>query len=76
MSGTIRDPVGTTTAMLAGLVAGLVLASPMLPGPEALPTTDVTIGPVGGYLLVGVLAITVIPLCITVLYLLVVQADT
>lgn len=76
MSRTLTDPGGTAVALLAGLVAGLVLAGPMLPGREALPTTDVTIGPVGGYLLVGVLAITAIPICITVLYLLFVQVDT
>lgn len=76
MSNSYRDPLGTTVALVAGLVAGLVLAGPMLPGRQAVPRADVTIGPVGGYLLVGVLAITAIPICITVLYMLFVQVDT
>jgi len=48
----------------------------MLPGRSALPAADFTVGPVGGYLLLGVLAITAIPICITVLYLFFVEVDT
>ncbi len=76
VSGTLRDPAGTTVALLSGVLAGLVLAGPILPGRQSLPRFDVTIGPVGGYLLVGVLAITAIPLCITLLYVFFVQVDT
>ena len=76
MTNTLRDPGGTAVALLAGLLTGLVLAGPMLPGRGSLPATDVTFGPVGGYLLVAVLAITAIPICITILYLFFVQVDT
>jgi hypothetical protein len=76
VTDTFRDPGGTAVAVLAGLLAGLVLAGPMLPGRRALPATDVTVGPVGGYLLVAVLAITAIPICITLLYLFFVRVDT
>jgi hypothetical protein len=76
VADSLRDPGGTTVALVAGLVAGLVLAGPILPGRDALPGSDVTVGPVGGYLLVGVLAITAIPICITVLYLFFVQVET
>lgn len=76
VSSTIRDPRGTVAALLVGLAAGLALAGPMLPGREAAPRPDVTLGPVGGYLLVGVLAITAIPLCIALLYVFFVQVDS
>lgn len=76
VTSTLRDPAGTVVALLAGVAAGLVLAGPMLPGRGALPRADVTIGPVGGYLLVGVLAITAIPICITLLYVFFIQVDT
>lgn len=76
VSNDFRDPAGTTAALVAGVLVGLALARPMLPGRDALPPVDVSVGPVGGYLLVGVLAITAIPICITLLYLFFVQVDT
>jgi len=76
VSENLRDPAGTTVALLVGIGIGIVLAAPILPGRDALPAADFTVGPVGGYLLVGVLLITAIPICITVLYLFFVEVDT
>lgn len=76
VSENLRDPAGTAVALLVGIAIGLVLAAPMLPGRDALPRADFSVGPVGGYLLIGVLLITAIPICITVLYLFFVEVDT
>lgn len=76
VSENFQDPAGTVAALFVGVVVGLVLARPLLPGRDALPPADFTVGPVGGYLLIGVLAITAIPICITILYLFFVQVDT
>ena len=76
MTGTRRDPLGTTVALLAGVLGGLLVARPMLPARSTLPELDATVGPVGGYLLVGVLAITAVPMGIALLYLFFVQVDT
>lgn len=76
MASNLRDPAGTTAALLLGVLVGLALAGPMLPGRDALPRADVSIGPVGGYLLVAVLAVTALPICITLLYVFFVQVDT
>lgn len=75
VSSTLRDPRGTLVALLVGVALGLALAGPMLPGREAVPRPDLTFGPVGGYLLVGVLAITAIPICITLLYVFFAKVD-
>ena len=76
MTGTRRDPLGTAVALLAGVIGGLLLARPMLPARRTLPELDVTVGPVGGYLLLGVLGIAVVPMGIALLYLFFVQVDT
>ena len=76
MTGTRRDPLGTTVALLAGVLGGLLVARPMLPARSTLPELDATVGPVGGYLLVGVLAITAVPMGIALVYLFFVQVDT
>lgn len=68
MSSSFRDPAGTTGALLVGAAVGLVLSGPMLPGRAAVPSPSFSVGPVGGYLLVGVLAMTAVPLCIALLY--------
>ena len=71
-----RDPVGTTVALLAGVLGGLLVARPMLPARSTLPELDATVGPIGGYLLLGVLGIAVVPMGIALLYLFFVQVDT
>lgn len=76
MSENFRDPAGTIVALLVGVLVGIVLAGPMLPGRGALPEADFSVGPVGGYLLIGVLVITAIPICITILYLFFIEVDT
>jgi hypothetical protein len=76
VTGTRRDPLGTTVALLAGVLGGLLVARPMLPARSTLPELDATVGPVGGYLLVGVLAITAVPLGIGLVYLFFVLVDT
>ena len=76
MTGTRRDPLGTTVALLTGVLGGLLVARPMLPARSTLPELDATVGPVGGYLLVGVLAITAVPMGIALVYLFFVQVDT
>jgi hypothetical protein len=76
VTGTRRDPLGTTVALLAGVLGGLLVARPMLPARSTLPELDATVGPVGGYLLVGVLAITAVPMGIALVYLFFVQVDT
>ena len=53
-------------APLAGAVAGLVLAGAML-SDRVVPRPTVTVGPVGGYLLAGVLAVTAVPPCVALL---------
>lgn len=75
MSSNVRDPRGTLVALVVGVGVGLALAGPMLPGRADVPRPDVTLGPVGGYLLVGVLAITAIPIAITLLYVVFAQVD-
>ena len=76
MTGTRRDPLGTTVALLAGVIGGLLLARPMLPARSTLPELDATVGPVGGYLLLGVSALAAVPVGIALLYLFFVQVDT
>ena len=76
MTSTRRDPLGTTVALLAGVLGGLLLARPMLPAPSEFPEPDATVGPVGGSLLLGVLAITAVPVGIALLYMFFVQVDT
>ena len=76
MTGTRRDPLGTTVALLVGVLGGLLVARPMLPARSTLPEPDAAVGPVGGYLLAGVLAITAVPMGIALLYLFFVQVDT
>ena len=75
MGGGLRDPAGTAGALLAGAVAGLVLAGPMLPDRVVVPRPTVTIGPVGGYLLAGVLVVTAVPLCVALLYVVAASAE-
>ena len=75
MSSGFRDPVGTAGALLVGAAVGLVLVTPVLPAPAALRAPAVGVGPVGGYLLVGVLALTAVPLCVTLLYLVLAEMD-
>jgi len=48
----------------------------MLPARRTLPELDATVGPVGGYLLLGVLGIAIVPMGIALLYLFFVQVDT
>ena len=76
MTGTRRDPLGTTVALLAGVLGGLLVARPMLPARSTLPELDATVGPVGGYLLLGVSALAAVPVGIALLYLFFVQVDT
>ena len=76
MTGTRRDPLGTTVALLAGVIGGLLLARPMLPARSTLPELDATVGPVGGSLLLGVLGIAAVPVGIALLYMFFVQVDT
>ncbi|WP_254837913.1 hypothetical protein [Natronomonas marina] len=75
MSSSFRDPTGTAGAFLAGVAGGLALSAPMLPGRAAVPTPELALGPVGGYLLVGVLVMTALPLCIALLYVVSIQID-
>lgn len=76
MTGTRRDPLGTAVAILAGVLGGLLLVRPMLPARSTLPELDATVGPVGGYLLLGVSALAAVPIGIALLYLFFVQVDT
>ncbi|PSP49923.1 hypothetical protein BRC75_02140 [Halobacteriales archaeon QH_7_69_31] len=76
MTGTRRDPLGTAVAILAGVLGGLLLVRPMLPARSTLPELDATVGPVGGYLLLGVSALAAVPMGIALLYLFFVQVDT
>ena len=76
MTGTRRDPLGTAVAILAGVLGGLLLVRPMLPARSTLPELDATVGPVGGYLLLGVSALAAVPVGIALLYLFFVQVDT
>jgi hypothetical protein len=48
----------------------------MLPARSTLPELDATVGPVGGYLLLGVSALAAVPMGIALLYLFFVQVDT
>ncbi len=75
MSDGLGDPAGTAAAFLVGAVAGLALAGPMLPDRVAVPRPTVTVGPVGGYLLVGVLLATAVPLCVALLYVVAASAE-
>ena len=76
MTGTRRDPLGTAVAILAGVLGGLLLVRPMFPARSTLPELDATVGPVGGYLLLGVSALAAVPMGIALLYLFFVQVDT
>lgn len=69
----IRDPIGTTVALLAGALVGILLAAPMLP--RTPPGVDITVSPVGAALLAGSLAVVAIPICVLVLYLAVSRID-
>ena len=75
MGDGLRDPAGTAGALLAGAVAGLVLAGPMLPDRVVVPRPTVSVGPVGGYLLAGVLVVTAVPLCVALLYIVAASAE-
>jgi hypothetical protein len=63
-------------ALLAGVLGGLLVARPMLPARSTLPEPDATVGQVGGYLVLGVLAITAVPMGIAFLYLFFAQVDS
>ena len=75
MSSSIRDRSGVGGAFLVGVAVGLALSAPMLPAAPPGGPASVSVGPIGGYLLVGVLAVLVMPLCTTLLYVVLVQAD-
>lgn len=76
MSSSFRDPAGTVGALLVGAAIGLAFAAPMVPGPAAVSAPDVSVGPVGGYLLVGVLVMAAVPLCIALLYVVAAAMDS
>ena len=75
MSSRFGDRDGIAGAFLVGVVVGLALLAPMLPREVPVALSTVSVGPIGGYLLVGVLAVLVIPLCIVLLHVLFIQAD-
>ena len=75
MSSRFGDRNGIAGAFLVGVVVGLALSAPMLPRGVPVALSTVSVGPIGGYLLVGVLAVLVIPLCIVLLHILFMQAD-
>ena len=63
MAALSPTPIVAVAALLAGAAA------------PAGGLASVSVGPVGGYLLVGVLAVLVIPPCTAPLYAVLVQAD-
>ena len=75
MRSSLRDRGGVGGAFLVGVAVGLALSAPMLPAAPAGGLAPVSVGPIGGYLLAGVLAVLVIPLCTALLYVVLAQTD-
>ena len=75
MSTSLENRSGVGGAFLVGVTVGLALSAPMLPAGPPGSLSSVSVGPVGGYLLAGVLAVLVIPLCTVLLHVVLIQAD-
>ena len=75
MSSRVRDPAGTGGAFLVGMLVGLALAAPVLPRELPLAPPALSVGPVGRYLLAGVLAVVAVPLCMALLHILFLVVD-